>query len=133
MLKTNEILTVFAAASTVIGASVATTLYLTDSSTDKATPKTAIEGTRHAYNLSDAFFPCRDHIQKAIPYKVRHVSFDSRSSRYEEKDNTHVVYVDLEVIEKPGAFYSKYSYSAQAVCTVSAASNEITAFRVSKS
>lgn len=133
MLKTNEILTVFAAASTVIGASVATTVYLTDSSTDQATPKTAIEGTRHAYNLSDAFFPCRDHIQKAIPYKVRHVSVDSRSSRYEEKDNTHVVYVDLEVIEKPGAFYSKYSYSAQAVCTVSAASNEITAFRVSKS
>jgi hypothetical protein len=133
MLKTKEILTVFAAASTVIGASVATTLYVTNSSTEEIDAKAGNGSGRIAYNLSDAFFPCRDHIQKAIPYKLRHVTVDSRSSRYDEKDNAHVVYVDLEVIEKPGSFYSKYSYSAQAVCTVSAASNEITAFTVRKS
>ena len=130
MLKTNEILTILAATTTVIGVSVSSTLYLVDSTTDKVNASDG--GTRHAYDLGDAFFPCQDHVRNHVLHQVRNMVVDSRSSHYEEKDNAYVVYVDMEVTEKFDGQGGGDNYHAKAVCRVSAANNKVTGFAVRK-
>lgn len=136
MLSIAETLTVLGASTTVVAVSVVGTLYFTNDipavdplSVDRNAPG----NSRIAYDISDSFFPCRDHISKALPYKVRNVNVDSQSSRYDADDNSYLVFIDLEVMDRPGTFLTKYSYSAHISCRVSASNNEVTSFKVRKS
>lgn len=136
MIKVAEIITAVGAGTSVVAVSIAFTVYFSGNarnSTQQILNAESLygEGSR-SFDISDAFFPCRDHIASAIPYKARNINIDSRSSRYNEQDNSHLVFIDLEVMDRPGTFYSKYSYNAHVVCRVSAASNEITSFKVLK-
>ena len=135
MLSTSEILTTLGASTTVVAASVVGTLYFSNEmpSVGMTSPDSlGAEKNRVAYDISDSFFPCRDRIKKALPYKVRNVSVDSLSSRYETESNTYLVFIDLEVMDRPGTFLSQYSYAANISCRVSASNNEVTSFRVRK-
>ena len=131
MLTGKEIVAASGAAVGVVVLSVAATLQLSGGA---GTGGQVLEGeadsNRYAYQMSDAIFSCRDQIGQSIPYKVRNINVDSHSSRYEVDENTHLVFMELEVLEKPGSFYSKYSYDAHIVCSVSAANNEVTNFKV---
>jgi hypothetical protein len=109
-----------------------TTMYLPDSASFNTANSLSGE-SNFRYELSDAYFTCRDQINKAIPYKVRNINIDSHSSRHEENNNSHLVYIDLEITDRTGSFYSKYTYDAKILCRVSAASNEVTEFKVSRS
>lgn len=131
MLTQAEWLTSIISASVVVTATVATTIYLSDA-TSLNTAKSDSEGSNIRYELSDAFFTCRDQISKSIPYKVRNINIDSHSSRYEKQHNSHLVFIELEATERPGSFYSKYTYDAKILCRVSAANNEVTEFKVSR-
>jgi|GEM_PF-1237689 len=133
MLSLTESLTVLGASSTVVAVSVVGTLYFSNESTSIDSllgVKSEYNEFRVAYDISDSFFPCRDHIAKALPYKVRNVSVDSLSSRYEASDNTYLVFIDLEVMDRPGTFLTKYSYGAHIACRVSASNNKVTSFSV---
>ena len=135
MLSLTESLTVLGASTTVVAVSVVGTLYFSNESANidsLFSTKQEYSESRVAYDISDSFFPCRDHIAKALPYKVRNVSVDSLSSRYEAADNTYLVFIDLEVMDRPGTFLSKYSYGAHIACRVSASDNEVTSFTVRK-
>ncbi len=135
MLSLSEAVTALAAGTTVVSATVVGTLYLSDEMPAIESPFSSqheSSSRRIAYDISDSFFPCRDHIAKALPYKVRNVNVDSLSSRYEEDDNTYLVFIDLEVMDRPGTFLTKHSYGAHISCRVSAANNEVTSFHVRK-
>jgi len=135
MLSVTEAVTALAAAGTVMAAGVAATLYFSGEGgsglLSSANPPPNPE--RYAFEMSAAVFSCRDQVAKSIPYKVRNMNVDSHSSRYDEEQNSNVVFIDLEVVERPGSFYSKYSYSAKVMCSVSAASNEVTSFKLKRS
>jgi len=128
MLSSVEVLTVAISGAAVVGASVVGTVYVTGESRNSHAERPALVGA--AYDLSDAFFTCRDQVSKAVPYRVRNLSVDSRSSRFDEVANNHVVFMDMEVIERPGSFHSKHNYSAKVTCNVAAASNEVVGFNV---
>lgn len=134
VLTGKEIVAATGAATGVVTLSVVATLQLSgEGGAGGEAADRVIDPSRYAYQMSDAIFSCRDEIGKSIPYKVRNINVDSHSSRYEELENTNLVFMELEVLEKPGSFYSKYSYDARIVCGVSAASNEVTRFKVIKS
>ena len=136
MVKASELITVLGVGTSVVALTIGATLYLsgeTGNSIQQLSSSDSPFGEgSHRFDIGDAFFPCRDHLSNAIPYKLRNINVDSHSSRYDEQDNSHVVFIDLEVMDRPGAFYSKYSHSAHVVCRVSAANNEITSFKVRK-
>jgi len=135
MLSVTEAATALAAAGTIVATGVAATLYFSGEGGGGllSGAGSSPDPGRYAYEMSDAVFSCRDQVVKSIPYKVRNMNIDSHSSRYDEEQNSNVVFIDLEVIERPGSFYSKYSYSAKVMCSVSAASNEVTSFKVRRS
>lgn len=135
MLSVTEIATALAASGTVVATGVAATLYFTGEGGAGllSGAEVPLDPGRYAYEMSDAVFSCRDQVSKSIPYKVRNVNVDSHSSRYDDGQNSHVVFIDLEVVERPGSFYSKYSYGAKVMCNVSAASNEVTSFKLRRS
>ncbi len=128
-MKVSEVLTVLSAGVSVVAVSVTSTLYL--GRADSGELELAAESVRRAYDISDAYFPCRDQISRAIPYHVRNINIDSRSSHYDERDNNHVVFVGVEVMDSGPSVY-RQSYDAQIVCRVSAANNEISSFKVKK-
>ncbi len=130
MLSSAEIITVAISSVVVTGASIVGTVYLAGDEVERGSHGSASQAVR--YELSDAFFTCRDQIAKAIPYRVRNVSVDSRSSRYDEQQNNNIVFIDAEVVERPGSFHSKSNYQAKITCSVAAASNEVVGFNVRK-
>lgn len=130
MLSSAEILTVAISGVMFTGASVVGTVYFAAGDGDLPAYETSSGAVR--YELGDAFFTCRDQIAKAIPYRVRNVSVDSRSSRYDEERNNNIVFIDAEVVERPGSFHSKSNYQAKITCSVAAASNEVVGFNVRK-
>jgi hypothetical protein len=135
MLSLSEAVTALGASGAVVSATVVGTLYFSNEMPAIESPFSSdskVNSRRVAFDISDSFFPCRDHISKALPYKVRNVNVDSLSSRYEEGDNTYLVFIDLEVMDRPGTFLSKHSYGAHIACRVSAANNEVTSFQVRK-
>ena len=135
MLSVTEAVTALAAAGTVVAAGVTATLYFAGAGGQGLLNGADLppDPGRYMYEISDAVFSCRDQVSKSIPYKVRNMNVDSHSSRYDDRQNSHVVFIDLEVVERPGSFYSKYSYSAKVMCNVSAASNEVTSFKLRRS
>lgn len=135
MFTKAEVITSLVSGVGVVGVSVMATTFLAGGGGSGSDSRQTISdtSTRHLYELSDAFFTCRDQLTKMIPYKVRNVSVDSHSSRYQGDDNTNMVFMDLEVVEKPGSFYSKSNYDARVLCQVSAANNEVTNFKVTRS
>lgn len=134
MFTKAEIITSLVSGAGVVGVSVMATTFLAGGggAGNLATVAEARGESRHLYELSDAFFTCRDQAAKAVPYKVRNVNIDSHSSRYQADSNTNMVFMSLEVIEKPGSFYSKSNYEATILCQVSAANNEVTRFRITR-
>ena len=134
MMTRAELLTTLVSGVGVVSMTVMSTLYWAGEC-GRSSVNTEVVGAlseRQLYELSDAFFTCRDQIGQAVPYKVRNINVDSHSSRYQQKNNSHFVVMDLEVIEKPGSFYSKSNYDAKIYCQVSAASNEVTSFRMTR-
>ena len=133
MFTKAEIITSLVSGAGVVGMSVmATTFWATGSSQSSVNQASSDSESRQLYELSDAFFTCRDQVAKAVPYKVRNVNIDSHSSRYQADKNTNMVFMDLEVVEKPRSFYSKSNYEAKILCQVSAANNEVTSFRITR-
>lgn len=130
MLSSTEIFTVAISSVVVAGSSIVGTVYLAGDSNGEAPTERVATAVRH--DLGDAFFTCRDQIAKAIPYRVRNVSVDSRSSRYDEQGNNNIVFIDAEVVERPGSFHSKSNYQAKITCSVAAANNEVVGFKVRK-
>lgn len=130
MLSSTEIFTVAISSVVVAGTSIVGTVYLAGDGSGEVAYEGAAATARH--DLGDAFFTCRDQIAKAIPYRVRNVSVDSRSSRYDEQRNNNVVFIDAEVVERPGSFHSKSNYQARITCSVAAANNEVVGFKVRK-
>ena len=128
MLSTAEIVTVALSGVAVVGASVVGTVYLAGGG--EAPSESGAAFNRASYDMSDAFFTCRDQVAEAVPYRVRNLSVDTRSSRFDEVSNNHIVFMDMEVIERPGSFQSKHNYSAKVTCNVAAASNEVVGFKV---
>ena len=125
-----EFATAVGAMVTVVGISVAATVYLAegDGTQLAATDSDAATGS-HRYVISDAYYLCRDHIDTAVPYDVRNIQVDSHSSRYDENRNDNVVFIDLELLQKANQGPAR---AAQIVCRVSAASNEIRSFQVNR-
>ena len=136
MIPLSEIVTAAATCVSVVALSVGATLYVTgDSSNSQGERLVSVDEqsvvSRRRYDIGDAYFPCRDHIQSQIPQTVRNVNVDSHSSRYDDLRNDNVVFIDLELIEgEAGAM--RQVKGAQVVCRVSAANNEITAFQLRK-
>ena len=128
MLSTAEIVTVAISGAAVVGASVVGTVFLAGEGASQA--QSSVGFSRSSYDLSDAFFTCRDQVSSAVPYRIRNLSVDTRSSRFDEPSNNHVVFMDMEVIERPGSFHSKHNYAAKVTCNVSVASNEVVGFKV---
>ncbi|GAA5316537.1 MAG: hypothetical protein AseanaTS_17410 [Candidatus Pelagadaptatus aseana] len=134
MMTRAELITTLISGVGVVSMTVMATLYWAGEA-GRSTSNNIVVGAiseRQLYELSDAFFTCRDQIGQAVPYKVRNINVDSHSSRYQQDKNAHFVVIDLEVVEKPGSFYSKSNYDAKIYCQVSAASNEVTSFRMTR-
>jgi hypothetical protein len=125
-----EIATAAGAMATVVGISVAATVYFAEGSDLEPSFDPAVSGP-HRYVISDAYYLCRDHIDSAVPYQVRNIHVDSHSSRYDENRNDNLVFIDLELVERVGETLGS-ARNAQIVCRVSAASNEISSFQVNK-
>ncbi len=135
MIRASELLTLLGAGVSVMGLALAATLYVGGppfkvSVGQQEQKQQVISEKRRAFDLSDSFFSCREHIPNSIPFKVRNIDVDTRSSRYDEKHNAYVVFIDLEVREKSRDFYNKHSYQAKIICRVSAADNQILSFKV---
>lgn len=130
MLSATELLTVAISGAVVVGASIGATVYM--AGYEGGAQDRGASTSRGAYELSDAFFTCRDKVSQAIPYKIRNLNVDSRSSRFDADDKALVVFLDLEVIERPGAFYSKHNYAAKVTCSVSSETNQVLGFNVRK-
>jgi hypothetical protein len=125
-----EIATAAGAMATVVGISVAATVYFAEGSDIGASIDPIANGP-HRYVISDAYYLCRDHIDSSVPYKVRNIQVDSHSSRYDENRNDNLVFIDLELLEQAEEPIGA-ARDAQIVCRVSAASNEIKSFQVNK-
>ncbi len=129
MLSVTELATVAFSGIAVVGASVVGTVYMAADDGPTRAAGVVKEGVART-DISDAFFVCSDQVAKAVPYRVRNLSVDDRSSRYDAAANNHVVFMDMEVIERPGSFHSKHNYPARVTCSVSAASNQVVGFKV---
>ena len=129
MLSVAEIATAAAAMATVVGVSVAATIYFAEDSDATSATLPIAESGPHRYVISDAYYLCRDHISTAVSSDVRNIHVDSHSSRYDEGRNDNLVFIDLEVMDRadPAA-----AQAAKIVCRVSAADNEIKSFQVNK-
>lgn len=135
MIPVSEIITAIATGVSVVALSVGATLYVTsDSSENDATQAgntlELAQASVRRYDIGDAYFPCRDHIQAEISQPVRNVNVDSHSSRYDELRNDNVVFIDLQLADASAP--TREAKDAQVVCRVSAANNEITAFQLRK-
>lgn len=132
MLAVKEVVAASVAGSGVVVLAVVSTLYMAGDGGGSllSSPGDTLNPERYAFEMSDAIFSCRDELAKSVPYKVRNIDIDSHSSRYEAGRNVNLVFLDLEVVERPGSFYTKYSYEAKVACSVSAASNEVISFKL---
>lgn len=129
MLSATELITVTLSGAAVVSASVIGTVYMA-AENDSTRPAGAVQESGLHTDIGDAFFACTDQVAKVVPYRVRNLSVDDRSSRYDATANNHVVFLDMEVIERPGSFHNKHNYSAKVTCSVSAASNQVVGFKV---
>ncbi len=133
MLAVSELATAIVAGVGVVAISVGATVYVAgegDASQASLAGATGVSSGSYRFEMGDAYFPCRDHIREAVPYRVQNVNVDSHSSRYDDKNNDNVVYIDLELVGASGEMVSRSTQDAQIVCRVSAASNEITSFQL---
>ncbi len=130
-----EIATAVTAMVTVVGVSVAATVYFSDGSDTSSIPTTADRDTsgQHRYVISDAYYLCRDHIATAVNNTVRNINVDSHSSRYDQASNDNLVFIDVQILEDEGAGQFGSAKNAKVECRVSASSNEIRSFQVRKS
>ena len=125
-----EIVTVAVSCCAVVGATVAGTLYATGQLGSNTVSEPDWVKGKVAYELGDAFFTCRDHVPEVIPHKVRNLVVDTHSSRFNEKTKSNIVFMDADIIERPGSFNSRSNYRAKITCDVSVVNNEIKAFNV---
>ena len=129
-----EIATAITAMVTVVGVSVAATVYFSDgsSSTTELTEAERAANGPHRYVISDAYYLCRDHIDTAVSQKVRNINVDSHSSHYDENRNDNIIFIDLQLLDEKGEGRQAAAEDATIECRVSAADNEIKAFQVRK-
>lgn len=126
-----EITTAVVAMASVVGISVGATVYFGEGeSTSNEVPEITEIGP-HRYVISDAYYACRDELDERLSQEVRNIHVDSHSSRYDTSRNLNEVYIELDLIDRNGGG-AESTESAKILCTVSAASNEIRSFDISK-
>lgn len=134
MLTKAEWLTAAVSAAGVVSMTVMATIFWSNGGT---APTMTVAGEspqtgRQLFEMSDAYFTCRDQISRVVPYRVRNINIDSHSSRYQESENSNFVVIELEVADESGGAFAKTSYDARVLCQVSAANNEIRRFRLTR-
>ncbi len=131
-MKGSEIFASLLLGGTIISTGVVGTLYISEKGPfdpSRSKFEQQYDPGHMSFELADAFNVCRDRLPSAIPYQVRNIEIDHRSSHYEQDVNKHQVFMKLEVLEKKS---KGQGYNAQVSCQVSAASNKVTSFRIRK-
>lgn len=131
-MKSSELIVSLFLGGTLVVSGVTGTLYVSEKGPfdpAKAELESVNEVGPTRYELADAFDTCRSRVPSAIPYKVRNLQVDHRSSHFEKDVNKHQVFLNLEVIEQKD---KGLGYDAQISCQVSASNNKVTSFRIRK-